>query len=105
MGVPALPVAALLIGYHLVHLEGGQIHKTTILVSTHATSLSLIIMAIAMGVMFSGFKKAGIPMSQEEEPPEHVPPGVIALGGYANRLLVFCYISWALLVAFYYTAA
>lgn len=105
LGVPALPLAALLIGYHLVNLERWQIHKTTLLLSTHATWLSLIIMAIAMRVMFSGFKKAGIQMSQDAEPPEHVPPGVIALGGYANRLLVICYIGWSLLVAFYFMNA
>ena len=56
-------------------------------------------MAVAMGVMFAGFKKAGIVMDQHSAPPEKVPEGVIALAGYANRLFVFCYVGWLIVIA------
>ncbi len=55
-----------------------------------------------MGIMFAGFKKAGLPMDNNAEPPENVPDGVIALGGYANRLLVLCYELWLIVIAAIY---
>lgn len=100
LGVPALPIAALLLGYHLSQLENWQQHATILLISSHATWISLVLMAIAMGVMISGFKKAGIVMDQNAEPPKEVPAGVVALAGYANRLLVLAYVLWLLVVAF-----
>jgi hypothetical protein len=98
LGVPSLPIAALLIGYHLINKEAGN---TTILLASHAPWISLILMAIAMIVMMSGFKNAGIPMGPEATPPDHVPDGVIALAGYANRLLIISYIGWLLVIANY----
>jgi hypothetical protein len=98
LGVPALPVAALILGYHLINLEGWNDHASTIILASHATWISLIIMAVAMAVMFAGFKKSGIPMDKNAPPPDKVPDGVIALGGYANRLLVLCYILWLIVI-------
>ena len=99
LGVPSLPIAALLIGYDLTGAEGWSSHAGAILLSAHATWISLIVMAVAMGVMFAGFKKAGIAMDQNAEPPERVPDGVVALGGYANRLLIVCYVGWLMVIA------
>lgn len=99
LGVPSLPVAALLIGYNLTGTENWRAHSDTILISSHATWLSLVIMAVAMVVMFTGFKKAGIVVDQHSPPPEKVPDGVIAVGGYANRVLVLCYVGWLILIA------
>jgi Protein of unknown function (DUF998) len=99
LGVPSLPIAALLIGYTLISIDPWSRHGFSILVSTHAAWISLILMAVAMGVMFAGFKKAGIPMDPNAPPPDRVPDGVIALGGYANRLLVLCYVGWLIVIA------
>lgn len=99
LGVPSLPIAALLIGYNLIGHDNWRTYGNTILISSHATWLSLVTMALAMGVMFTGFKKAGIVMDQHTAPPEKVPEGVIALGGYANRILVLCYVGWLILIA------
>lgn len=99
LGVPSLPVGALLIGYHLADFEKWNIHGDAILISSHAVWISLVLMAISMMVMFSGFKKAGIPMGPDVEVPEKVPPGVIALGGYANRILILCYVHWSVMIA------
>jgi len=99
LGVPTLPIAALLIGHHLVTLERWGDQYGTVLIGSHAVWISLLLMAAAMAVMFSGFKKAGIPMNQDSPPPDRVPEGVIALGGYANRWLVLCYLGWSMLIA------
>lgn len=99
LGVPSLPIAALLIGYHVIGMESWNAEASTILLASHATWISLILMAVAMAVMMTGFKKAGIPMGPDIPPPEAVPDGVIAWAGYTNRLLVFCYIFWSLVVA------
>jgi len=99
LGVPSLPIAALLIAYNLLGTEGWHAHRSAVLPSSHATWISLVVMGIAMAVMFAGFKKAGIPMDANATPPERVPNGVIALGGYANRLLVVCYVGWLVVIA------
>jgi Protein of unknown function (DUF998) len=97
LGVPTLPVAALILSYHL--LSENVITNSTVLIAAHATWISLVLMAISMMVMFSGFKKYGIVWDKDAPTPTEAPKGVIALGGYANRLLVFCYIFWVLFVA------
>lgn len=100
LGVPTLPVAALLIGHHLVRLENWSECKTPILLSAHSTWVSVVLMGVAMMVMFSGFKKSGVSWDKDSPPPESLPPGVIALGGYANRLVIFCYVLFLMVVAY-----
>ena len=56
-------------------------------------------MPVYMMLMISGFQKAGIPIGEGIEPPKSVPDGVIALNGYANRILIFAYIYWLILIA------
>lgn len=99
LGIPTLPAAALLIGYDLIRSPGWHERALSIVLSSHAPWISLIVMGASMALMFAGFKKAGIPMGPNEEPPKTVPPGVVALAGYANRLLVICYVGWLILIA------
>lgn len=99
LGVPTLPIAALLVGYHLATLGGWDPHRGALLFASHATWISLVLMAIAMFVMMAGFRKAGFPMGPDAPVPERVPDGVIALAGYANRGLVACYLAWLMVVA------
>jgi hypothetical protein len=96
LGVPAVPIAALLIGYHLAQTNEAS---SIIILASHATWISLVVMGVAMVVMISGFKKSGLPMGPDVTPPERVPDGVIALAGYANRLLIICYIGWLVVIA------
>jgi hypothetical protein len=102
VGVPSLPVAALLLGYHLAGSEGWNAHGTSILVASHATWVCVVLMGASMALMFAGFKRAGVVMGPGASPPERVPPGAIALGGYANRLLVLCDVGWLMLIAWVY---
>ena len=104
LGVPTLPIAAMLIGYNLIQIPEWQQSATSIVISSNATWISLILMVVSMVVMMTGFKKSGIPMGPNAEPPKSVPPGVIAWAGYANRFLVVCYIGWLVVVAANYSA-
>lgn len=95
LGVPAVPVAALLIGYYLTRETP---HSLTIAIS-HATWISMILMGVSLAVLMTGFKNAGYTIDQNTPPPDKLPDGVIALAGYANRLLILCYVGWLLLIA------
>ncbi len=95
LGVPALPVAALLIGYHLTR----ETQNTLTIVVSHTTWISLILMGVSLAVLMAGFKNAGIQVDQNTPPPDKLPDGVIALAGYANRFLILCYVGWLLIVA------
>lgn len=99
VGVPSLPLAALLIASNLANVDGWSGQRSGMLLVSHAPWISLVLMAVAMAVMFAGFKKAGTAMGPDATPPEHVPEGVIAWGGYANRLLIICYVGWLLFMA------
>jgi hypothetical protein len=99
LGVPTLPVGALLVSYHLIKKSAWNQHSFGILFSAHSIWISIVLMAVAMIVMMNGFKQAGIPMGKDATPPESVPAGVIALAGYTNRLLVLCCAAWTIFMA------
>jgi hypothetical membrane protein len=99
LGVPTFIIGSLLVGYYLAGLEYWSSYRTILLLSSHAVWISFLLMGAAMALMFSGFKKVGVTFGPDAEPPTEVPPGVIALVGYANRLLVLCYIGWAVLIS------
>lgn len=104
LGIPTLPIGALLVSYHLIKTGNWSAHQSIVLLSAHAIWVSLVLMAISMMVLFSGFKKAGIPMGPNAEPPKALPAGVIGVNGYANRILVICYIGWLIIIAKTYLA-
>lgn len=99
IGIPFLPVGALLIAYHLIQKPLWNDYKLALLLSGHAVWFSLVLMALSMMLIFSGFKKAGYAMGPNEEPPKELPEGVIGLNGYMNRFLVLCYIGWNVVIA------
>ena len=47
----------------------------------------------------NGFKQAGIAIGPGQQPPSAVPDGVVAVVGYANRILIAAYIGWLLFVS------
>jgi hypothetical protein len=102
LGVPTIAVGALLVSYHLVNKTGWLSFSTWTLFSAHAIWISIVMMGISMAVMMNGFKKAGLPMGPDATPPEAVPPGVIAIAGYFNRLVVVCNIAWVMVMDYFY---
>lgn len=99
LGIPTLPIGALLICYHLISMDQWQMHKTEILWSTHSIWISVLLMAASMILLMRGYKKSGLPMGPGVEPPKELPKGVIGINGYFNRILVLCYLLWLITMA------
>lgn len=102
LGIPTIPVGALLVSYHLAKRSDWVQYSAATLWSAHALWISLVLMGVSMAVMMNGFKQAGIPMGPDATPPDKVPPGVIAVTGYFNRLLVICNTAWVMTMAYVY---
>ena len=97
IGMPSLPIAAILISVSLKRNESWNLARKKIMLTTHLTWISILLMTITVMILFDGFKKAGVDMSSGK-PPETLPEGVIALAGWANRFLIICYCLWAIQV-------
>lgn len=99
LGIPTVPVASLLISYHLSKKQEWFAFSKTMKYLAHGTWISLLLMIITMVIMMSGFQNAGIEMGPDSPPPSHVPDGVVALVGYVNRILILIDIFWLIYVA------
>lgn len=99
IGVPFLPVGALLISYHLSQKAVWQSHSSVLLISGHAVWISLVAMGLTMFLLFSSAKSAGIAMGPDSPPWTELPKGVIGINGWANRLLVLCYLLYPMILA------
>ena len=102
LGVPTFPIGALIIAYQLCLQNNWLPYKSELLISAHGVWISLVVMAGTMGLFFSGLKKAGVPFGPNEEPLTEIPKNVIAINGYANRLLVLVYIAFNIVVSTIY---
>ncbi len=99
IGVPFMPIGALLISYHLLKKAEWQSHSTSVLLSSHSIWISLIVMAGTMFLLFSSLKSAGIVYGPDSPPLTELPKGVMGINGWANRLLVLCYILYPIVMA------
>lgn len=100
LGIPTLPIGAILIWYHLLEQEKWQHYKSLALWSTHSLWISVLFMGASMILLMSGYKKTGLPMGPGIDPPKTLPKGVVGVNGYFNRLLVVCYIIWIILTTY-----
>jgi hypothetical protein len=98
IGIPSLPIAAILIAISLNKNPSWKFARKKIMLATHFTWISIVLMTIGVMVLFAGFNKAGVDMSSGKAP-ESLPAGVIAFAGWANRFLVVCYCIWTITVA------
>ena len=99
IGIPFLPIGALVITYHLIQKTEWQNHSTSLLLSSHSIWISVVLMAVTMFLLFSSLKSAGIAFGPDSPPLAELPKGVIGVNGWANRLLVVCYILYPVLTA------
>jgi Protein of unknown function (DUF998) len=99
LGIPTFVIASLLISYHLKKRDEWKKNKTILLWAAHATWISVVLVVITMVIMINGFKNAGIIIGPDQKPPAVLPDGVVALAGYANRILIVAYIFWLLFVS------
>jgi hypothetical protein len=96
IGVPFLPIAALLVTGHLRRTHG--LNSPYLRFAAHAPWVSLVLMGVTMWLFISGMSAAGA-LSQTPQLVTTLPDGVIAIHGIANRLLVASYLAWLALAS------
>jgi hypothetical protein len=99
LGIPTVPIASLLIAYHLAKKEEWLPYVMPIKWIAHLTWISLLLMVATMIILMNGFQSAGVVFGPDSPQPTSVPDGVIAVVGYANRFLIFVDILWLIVVA------
>lgn len=99
IGVPFLPIGALIITYHLLKKIEWQSYSASMLLSSHLVWISLVLMGGAMFLFFSSLKSAGIEFGPNSAPITELPTGVKGIHGWTNRFLVLCYILYPILTA------
>lgn len=94
VGVPALPIAAILL---TIAARRTGLHLPVW--AAVLPILSVAVMAVSMAMLFSSLKAAGITMSADSRPLAALPDGVSAWNGWANRLVFATYYLWVILAA------
>ena len=97
IGVPSVPIAALLIGYGVDRGGAGAPGRGTMRLTAHLSWIAFLAMAAAMVVFMSTYQSAGGDMSAG--PPASLPDGTVAVNGWTNRLLVAAYCAWLIACA------
>lgn len=96
IGILSLPVAAMLISVSLGRTQAWSAAKKALLWTANLTWVSVILMAATFIILMVTYTQAGGEMTSEVIV---LPPGVIALVGWANRLLIIAYNAWLMTVA------
>jgi hypothetical protein len=99
VGIGGLPIAALLISVNLGRRQERSVARKALLWTANLTWVSVLLLAVSFAIMIATYTRAGGEMTGEV--PKTLPEGVIALVGWANRLLVIVYCIWAMTVAWY----
>lgn len=94
IGVPALPIAAI-----LLTLAARRAGLDVPVWAAVLPLASVVVMAVSMAMLFSSLKAAGITMSANSQPLAALPEGVSAWNGWANRLVFAAYYLWVIAAA------
>ncbi|HET9913649.1 MAG TPA: DUF998 domain-containing protein [Anaerolineales bacterium] len=97
IGIPSLPIAAMLISASLVRTEEWSSARKMVLWTANLTWISVLLMAAAFAIFISTFIQSGGNMTSGAAPAV-LPSGVIALVGWANRFLIVVYCVWIITV-------
>jgi hypothetical protein len=98
LGVGGFPVAALLLSVGLGHAEGWRGARKTLLWIANLSWISVVLLAATLVLMTMQFSRAnGGHLPQHA--PKSLPPGVVGLDGWANRLIVLSYCLWVFVAA------
>jgi hypothetical protein len=89
IGVLSLPIAAMMISVRLGHTQAWSAAKNVLLWTANLTWVSPVLMVAALIIMIRGYTWPGNKMNAD----------VIAVVGWANRLLVVVYCGWVVAVA------
>lgn len=93
LGVPALALGAPIVSHALAETSSSKLRWIGYL-----PVAALLVLVASFGVLVGTATSAGVPLVPGE-PWQSVPNGVVALNGWANRLLVVCYVGWLVFVA------
>lgn len=94
LGLPTLPIAAMLISYSLERRE--QLKSRRLLWIANFTWISFLLMAAAVMIFMGGLQNAGV---KTGTPITELPDGVIAFHGWINRILLIVYCLWTITAA------
>jgi hypothetical membrane protein len=97
LGMPSLAVAAMLISVSLSRTPEWSAARKALLWTANLTWLSLLLLAATFALLIVTYTQAGGDMTAGAV--SVLPPGVIALVGWANRFLIVVYCAWAMTVA------
>ena len=98
LGVGGFPVAALLLSVSLGRTEAWSSAKKALLWIANLSWISVLLLAATLVLMTMQVAKANggrLP----RHAPKSLPPGVLGLDGWANRLIVASYCLWVFVVA------
>lgn len=98
IGIPSLPVAAMLISVSLIRTQPWSSARKSLLGTANLTWISVLLMALTFLILIATFSQTGGDMTS---PPDVLPPGVIAVVGWANRLLIVAYCTWTITAAWH----
>jgi len=96
IGIGGLPIAAMLISGSLGRTQAWSAAKKALLWTSNLTWISVLLLVATFIIMIVTFTQSGA--SVPAEPPTTLPPGVIGLVGWTNRLLIVAYCAWVMTV-------
>lgn len=99
IGIPTFPIAAMLISVSLSRIGSWSDARKTLLWTANLTWISVLLLAGTFILMIVTYTRAGGDMTASSTTVTTLPPGVIALVGWANRFLVIAYNVWVMVVA------
>jgi hypothetical protein len=100
LGVIGFPIAALLLSVALGHNENWGTLRKALLWIANLSWISVALLAGTMAIMMMQLSQAnGGHLPQHA--PKSLPPGVLALDGWADRLIVLSNCAWVLVVAWH----
>ncbi len=102
IGVGSLPVAALLLSTQLARTQAWSKAKKTLLWLAHLTWVSVVLLIVTLVIMGVTYTRAGgeVPADGKSLPLGTVlPSGVVAVVGWADRILLVVYLVWVIAVA------
>lgn len=98
LGVGGFPVAALLLSVALGRTQAWRRARRTLLFIANLSWISVVLLAATLLLMTMQVARANgghLP----EHAPKSLPPGVLGLDGWANRLIVLSYCLWVFVAA------
>lgn len=97
IGIGSFPFAATIISHSLAKVKKWQSFKKPLLSLAYLSWLSVVGMIASFALLITTYMQAGGDMSGGAV--AEIPDGVIAIVGWANRLLIIVYTAWLLTAA------